>query len=347
MNIDKLVRPNIKALKPYTSARESYLDGILLDANENSLGSVITKRSLPGLNRYPDPNHKRLRSVLGRYLKVNPKNIFCGVGSDEIIDLLIRIFCTPGIDNVITLEPTYGMYKVACDINGVNTIPVQLNSKFQIDLRRTVKCFTAGSKLLFVCSPNNPTGNLINKNDLITLAKKFKGIVAVDEAYVEFSGRTSLAAEALKMENLVILRTFSKAWGMAGIRFGYAIADESIIDYLYKIKAPYNMNKLSGEAVIEAVSKAGRKNKYVENIIENRKQLIQEMRKNPGVKKIFPTDSNFILFECGNPVRIYKKLVEKGIIIRDRSSQIKDCLRVTVGTKRENKYFIEELRKAL
>lgn len=347
MKIENLVRENIKALKPYTSARESYLDGILLDANENSIGSVVDKKSALELNRYPDPNHKVLRKKLGAFLKVKPENIFCGVGSDEIIDLMIRIFCTPGKDSVITLEPTYGMYKVACDINAVKSVAVNLTPDFQIDLPKTVKSFSRGSKLLFTCSPNNPTGNLLNKKDILDLTKKFKGVVIVDEAYIEFADSGSLINEAAKSENLVVLRTFSKAWGMAGVRFGYAVAPKPVIDYLYKIKAPYNMNKLSGAAVLKAIEKYSVKDKFVKQIVRNKDILLNELSGIPQIGKIYPTDSNFILFKCDEPTAVYSKLVKKGIIIRDRSSQIAGCLRVTIGTKRQNDYFLKELRKAL
>jgi histidinol-phosphate aminotransferase len=235
--IQDLVRENIKKLKPYTSARDEYSSGILLDANENSFGSAFNGLP-PGLNRYPDPHQADLKHIVGEYYSVNEKNLFFGVGSDEIIDLLIRIFCEPKEDAVMILQPTYGMYEVACDINNVRTVDVNLNDKFQIDFEAVENSFTKDVKLIFLCSPNNPTGRLINKEDILKLCKSYKAIIAVDEAYMDFSPANTLLKDASEYENLVVIRTFSKAWGLAGIRLGFCAANEQITDYLFKIKAP-------------------------------------------------------------------------------------------------------------
>ncbi|MEW6701847.1 MAG: aminotransferase class I/II-fold pyridoxal phosphate-dependent enzyme, partial [Bacteroidota bacterium] len=253
MNIDSLVRKNILKLKPYTSARGDYLTGILLDANENSFGSVVEDKWNIELNRYPDPSHNSLREELSKYLKVGKENLFVGVGSDEIIDLIIRIFCEPKIDNAITLEPTYGMYKVACDVNDVPVIPVMLNKLFQLDLDEVYDAITKNTKLVFICSPNNPTGGIIDHKSILELAKNFNGIVVVDEAYIEFAEEHSLIEVVQEYSNIVVARTFSKAWGLAGVRCGYCVTSPEITRLLYKIKLPYNINKLTSQVVLNAL----------------------------------------------------------------------------------------------
>jgi len=236
MEVEKLVRENIKQLRPYTSARGDYLSGILLDANENSFGSSVKDDRDLGLNRYPDPTHNKVKIELSRYLGVSKDHIFCGVGSDEVIDLLIRIFCEPKKDNVVILEPTYGMYKVACDINDVLPVIVSLDESFQPMVKEVLDAVNRETKLIFLCSPNNPTGNSIKPELIRQIATSFQGLVVVDEAYAEFSKGSSMIKEIEDIPNLVLLRTFSKAWGLAGARFGYCIADASVINYLYKIK---------------------------------------------------------------------------------------------------------------
>ncbi len=348
MEIDKLVRENIRNLKPYTSARDSYLSGILLDANENGIGSVIEIEDIE-LNRYPDPAQNDLRKVVGNYIGIPAKNLFFGVGSDEVIDLLVRIFCNPGKDNVITAEPTYGMYQVACEINDVKVKNVTLTEDFQLDTEKILTNTDEQTKIIFVCSPNNPTGNLLRKKDIINLAEKFNGILAVDEAYIDFTDQGSVIKEIEKYNNLVVLRTFSKAWGLAGVRCGYCAASESIIKYFMKIKAPYNLNKLTRQAVINSVNNYPKKDLYVTEIIKERERVKNELEKTVAIQKVFDSDSNFLLFRVSNAKIIQLKLADKGVIIRDRSSQInlENCLRVTIGNKEENDVFLKELKEIL
>ncbi len=347
MNIELLVRKNILKLKPYTSARGDFLSGILLDANENSFGSVAGDEWHVELNRYPDPFHNRLREELSSYMKLEKEKLFIGVGSDEIIDLLVRIFCEPKIDNAITLEPTYGMYKVACDVNDVQTIPVMLDESFQPQLDKVYKAITPNTKLIFVCSPNNPTGNVINPESILELVRNFNGIVVVDEAYAEFTDKPSLINSVQDYLNIVVTRTFSKAWGLAGVRCGYCVTSPHIAKLLYKIKLPYNINKLTSQVVLNALKNSQQKDKFVEAIKQEREFLTDELKSIAKIKKVYPSESNYILFECDNPTSVYHLLTEKGIIIRDRSNQVKDCLRVSVGTREQNEKFLNELRNVL
>jgi len=347
--IEKLVRKNILDLKPYTSARDSYLEGILLDANENSLGSVVKDEYQLELNRYPDPAQKLLREKLSNYLSINPNKLFFGVGSDEIIDLLIRIFCEPKMDSVLIPEPTYGMYKVACDINNIKVISVPLTKNFQVDVSSTLEKIQSNTKMIFLCSPNNPTGNLLSKKSVLQIVKSFKGIVVIDEAYIDFVEEKSFINEINKYKNLVITRTFSKAWGLAGLRCGYSIADDLITDLLFKIKAPYNLNKLTANTVLGALDKINQKNKFVRKLNGEKEKLINELKKIKQVKKILKSDANFITFKINNANSIFKKLALNGIIIRDRSNQLnlENCLRVSIGTTSENKRFIKKLKEII
>lgn len=347
MNIENLMRENIKQLKPYTSARDSFLEGILLDANENGFGSVWNEYE--ELNRYPDPNHGELRKTVGGIFNVSPKNLFFGVGSDEIIDLLIRIFCRPGIDNVMVTSPSYGMYQVACDVNDVKVKTIELSDSFQLDINEMKNSTDENTKLIFVCSPNNPTGNLLDKSDILELCTAKNTIVVVDEAYIDFSEANSLIHETEKYANLVITRTFSKAWGMAGIRCGFCVADERIIKTLYKVKAPYNLNQLTQHGVMEATKKKNKRDEFIKEIISERELMITELKKIEGVKNVYPSEANFLIFRVDEPNRIYSELVKKSVIIRNRSTmpKIQGCLRVTIGNKAENKIFLEELRRVL
>lgn len=350
MNINDLVRKNILELEPYTSARQSHLEGILLDANENPLGSVVDSPDADddlALNRYPDPYHRELKNKLAGYLNVKTENLFIGVGSDEIIDLAIRIFCEPGKDSVMIMEPTYGMYKVACDINNVATVSLQLTDDFQINQSAVEKSFRSNIKLVFVCSPNNPTANLINKDSILALAGNYNCVVVIDEAYIDFAERETLIYEASALPNLIVMRTFSKVWGLAGARCGYCVASKEIINLLYKIKLPYNLNKLTASVIIKALDKFEMKEYFKQEIILQRDYLTKSLHEMNGIKKVYPSDTNFILFEVENPKLVYQSLVDKGIIIRNRSNQVKNCLRVTVGTKEENQKFLDELEKIL
>lgn len=345
MEINSLVRENIKKLKPYTSARQGYLSGILLDANENSFGSVV--ESDLQLNRYPDPNQNILRDKLSDYLKIKKENLFVGVGSDEIIDLLVRIFCEPKIDNVIITEPTYGMYKVACDISNVETKTVPLNNEFQLDINSIKNSVDENTKLVFCCSPNNPTGNLLDKKDILETAKSINGLLIVDEAYVDFMESGSSIALINEQNNIIVMRTFSKAWGLAGIRAGYCIADKSIIDYLFKIKSPYNLNKMTSDIILSALDNIEKKNYFIEQINQQKELLINQLKKNKYVDKIFPSDANFVLVKFKNGKYLYYELVKKGIILRDRSGQLnlQNCIRITIGNEEENNILIKELER--
>lgn len=355
MSVENLVRKNILQLKPYTSARESHLDGVLMDANENAFGSVVEFNSIP-LNRYPDPNHGEVRNKLSQFLSVPAKNLFVGVGSDEIIDLSIRIFCEPGKDSAMILDPTYGMYKVACDINNVETVSVPLNDDFQIDeeeirnkskIKSKIKNKSMIPKLIFVCTPNNPTANLIKKESIIELAKSFSGIVVVDEAYMDFAEDESLIPEAALLPNMIVLRTFSKVWGLASVRCGYCVSSQEIINYFYKVKSPYNLNKLTSSVILSALDNVESMKNLRGKILDEREKMKNELNNIEKVKKVFPSDTNFILFRVDNPKEVYNILAERGIIIRDRSNQVEGALRVTVGTPEENQKFLTELKKIL
>lgn len=348
IDLEKLVRPNILKLKPYTSARSQHLNGLLLDANENAFGSLVDDDNLE-LNRYPDPTQLKLRQSIGNYLKINPENIFCGVGSDEIIDLLIRIFCEPGKDKAAILEPTYGMYKVVCDIQGVETISFELNNDFQIDCDQFLRQISGSIKIIFICSPNNPTANIIDKKDIIRLSGNFNGIVVVDQAYIDFYDERELLNEISQHSNIVLLRTFSKAWGLAGARFGLAVADSFIVKLLMNIKSPYNINKLTENIVLKSLSRIDQKNDILEKIKNEREYLTSGLKSIKGVGFVYPSDANFILFKVDNADEVYNNLIQKGVIIRNRSNQknLEGCLRVTVGTHDQNQKFLKELRDVL
>ncbi|MBI5727363.1 MAG: histidinol-phosphate transaminase [Ignavibacteriales bacterium] len=340
-----LIRENIKNLKPYTSARDLYSGGLLLDANENSFGSVVSRDGL-ALNRYPDPHQKRLRQAVSLLTGVPENLLFFGVGSDEIIDLLLRIFCEPGRDKVIVFEPTYGMYRVAADINNVTVVELALSPDFQpqAELLRTDEA--AGAKLLFLCSPNNPTGNVIDKKTMKTICKDFSGIVVVDEAYIDFAPEgSSIIDEVGNIPNLVVLRTFSKAWGLAGIRAGYCAASELVTGTMFKVKAPYTMNVLTEAVVLEAVAKAAAVQVTIAAICKERRRMEKALAGViPGIT-VFPSDANFVLVRFNSAAIVQQRLAEKGIIIRDRSSQkgLADCLRITIGTEEENSILLQAL----
>ncbi len=348
MNIINLVRKNILELKPYTSARQSHNEGILLDANENCYGTVLPD-NYNNVNRYPDPYQKKMREGVSRLLNIPVENLFFGVGSDEIIDLTIRIFCSPAIDNVIVCEPTYGMYKVACDINEVNVINVPLTNDYNIDIDAVEKTVNDKTKILFLCSPNNPTSNLLDKNKILYLTKKLNIIVFVDEAYIDFAQDEGLIKYILEYSNLIVMRTFSKAWGMAGVRCGFCAASKEIIDLFFKVKLPYNISKLTAEAVILALQNIKKRNNYVAMIISERERIISQLKSNKKILNVLPSDSNFISFKVENPKKVFEYLEKNKIIIRDRSNQYNfdGYLRVTVGTPDENNLFLQKLSEIL
>lgn len=344
--IRNLVRKNILNLKPYSSARNKFIDGILLDANENPY-DVFGEEHAKNLNRYPDPNHTKLREKLAEYYNISKENLFAGSGSDEVIDLMVRIFCEPGKDNVIVPEPTYGMYKVACDIHDVDYQSVNLNPDFELDIDLILKRCDENSKLIFICSPNNPTGNLLDVNKITQIAENFKGIIVIDEAYVEFSESHKSIDDLKQYDNVVRMRTFSKAWGLAGLRIGYCFAHQEIIELLYTIKSPYNLNKYSQMKAIDALSNESIMLKNRAFILEERKKIISFLKEWKYTSEVFNSDANFILFRTSVADKLFNYLVNKGIIIRDRGNQVnlKNCLRISVGTSDENRILIEAMQE--
>ncbi|WP_129714532.1 histidinol-phosphate transaminase [Pedobacter sp. SYP-B3415] len=344
MNINDLVRENIQKLSPYSTARDEFKGqaSVFLDANENSFGSPLPA----DYNRYPDPLQLDLKEAIGRIKGVPIENTFLGNGSDEAIDLLYRAFCNPGRDNVILVPPTYGMYEVSANINDVAVRKVSLLPDFQLDLNGIAESIDANTKLIFVCSPNNPTGNSINRQDIETLLTNFKGLVVIDEAYINFSRQHTFIRELTEYANLVILQTFSKAWGLAALRLGMAFASSQIIDVLNKIKPPYNINQATQDLALEALKNVDQVNDWIKQTVAQRNALSDALTTLPLVKQVYPSDANFILVEVTDPGRIYDRLVDDGIIVRDRSkvTLCEGCLRITVGTPKENELLLERLK---
>ncbi len=345
-DINKITRENIRNLKPYSSARDEYKgkEGLFLDANENSFGSPLDTN----YNRYPDPLQLDVKEKLGKVKGLPVQNIFLGNGSDEAIDILFRAFCGPGIDNVIICPPTYGMYEVSANINDVRIQKVPLTAEeFQLDTENILKSINDNTKLIFVCCPNNPTGNGVKWNSIKTILENFNGIVVIDEAYINFAGYRSLIPELLNYPNLVILQTLSKAWGLAGLRVGMAFASEDIIAVFNKIKPPYNINSASQKLVLEALQNTVKVNEQIKTIVEERKKISFELSGLWFVVKVYPSEANFLLVKTTNPTSIYNYLTSKQIIVRNRSKVelCEGCLRITVGTKEENKLLIETLKQ--
>jgi len=345
--ISKLVRPNILALAPYRCARDDYDQGILLDANENSNGPILPNAN--GLNRYPSPYQWELKEKIAAFRGTDIKQIFVGVGSDEPIDLLIRIFCEPKTDSIIITPPTYGMYKVSASINDVPVISVPLSPDFQLKPDEILAKSNSTTKILFLCSPNNPTGNDLNHQEIDYLIKNFPGIVVVDEAYIDFSDKPSYAGRLNEFPNLVVLQTLSKSFGLAGIRLGLAFASEEIISYMSKIKAPYNVNQLTSDLAVRAFDYLPEMQESVNKLIQERKYLEQEFAKIPQVEHIFPSDSNFLLIRVPNALAIYRALPNLGVVIRYRGDQThcEETLRITVGTHEENLKLIEAFKQVV
>lgn len=345
-SVKRLLRENIREIKPYSSARDEYTgtEGIFLDANENAYGSAAGH----GLHRYPDPLQRKLKEKIGEIKGANPTNIFVGNGSDEPIDLLFRAFCEPGKDTVITLPPTYGMYRVCADINGTAVKTVALTESYDIDVESIFEAVDENTKLIFVCSPNNPTGNLIDKDDIIELLTGFHGIVVVDEAYIDFAQEDGFLGMLDQYSNLVILQTFSKAWGMAALRVGMAFASEEIINVLNKIKYPYNINEATQRIALRALKNIDFMKESVNSIIDERAWLKGALGALSCVEYIYPSDANFLLVKVTDPVAIYNYLIdEHKVIVRDRSkvTLCDGCLRITVGTESENQELINGLRE--
>lgn len=338
--IDKILRENIKNIKPYSSARDEYTgtEGIFLDANENPIGSVVGEK----YNRYPDPLQRKIKDKLSVLKSVNPAQIFLGNGSDEGIDLLFRAFCRPGIDNIIIMPPTYGMYQVCADINDVEIRSVNLTDDYHLKVDEILKAVDENTKAIFVCSPNNPTGNSFVRADIKRLLTEFEGIVVVDEAYIDFSNEESFVSELVNFPNLLVLQTFSKAWGMAALRIGMAFASEEIIKVFNRIKYPYNVNEATQQLTLEALDLVDKKNTMVANILSERSVLQNAFEQMKTVKKVYPSDANFLLIKIEKAHQLYNFLVENLIIVRDRSKVVlcDDCLRITIGTKDENKELL-------
>lgn len=344
-NLQNLVRANIRRLVPYSSARKEFAGGaeIFLDANENNFGSPLAAN----YNRYPDPLQTEIKAKIAEICNVDPGAIFIGNGSDEAIDLLFRIFCAPGADEAIICPPTYGMYRVSASINDVRVKEIFLTPDFQLDVGEIRKQFSERTKLLFICSPNNPTGNAMPRAAIMKIAESFPGVVVVDEAYIHFSNEKSMIGELENLPNLVVLQTFSKAWGLAGLRIGAAFASAEIVALFNLVKPPYNVSQIAQEAMLVALENRAAVERTIAEIISEREKLIKKLAEFAFVRKIYPTEANFVLVKTTDAEKIYKFLLDKRIVVRNRSSVelCADCLRITIGTARENARLIETLKK--
>lgn len=346
-SLEKLLRPNILNIQPYSSARDEYTgkEGVFLDANENPFDSVGTS----GYNRYPDPHQEEVKHKISTLKNTPVSSIFLGNGSDEPIDLLIRAFCEPKEDNIIILPPTYGMYRVSADINNVKVKEVNLKSNFQINMPEVLKAIDKNTKIIWVCSPNNPTANLITRADIYSLLKSFDGIVVVDEAYIDFASEPSFIAELPQFPNLVVLQTFSKAWGMAALRLGMAFTSKEINAILNKIKYPYNINLATQQFALIALNNEQQKNDFVKQILAERQWLADQLSAISTVRHIYPSDANFLLIKIDQAKSVFDKLISQLVIVRDRSKVVlcDDCLRISVGTPAENQALMAALKKVL
>jgi len=334
-----LVRDNIRKLQPYSCARNDYkrVKGIFLDANENPFGS---------LNRYPDPYQTELKRAVSEIKNIGIESIFLGNGSDEIIDLTLRIFCNPGKDHVAIFTPTYGMYRVAADIHNTPVLEIPLNEDFQINSANILDLISDPKvKVIIICSPNNPTGNLIREEDIIAILSAFPGIVVLDEAYIEFSSRESMISRLPDYKNLIVMQTFSKAWGMAGVRIGMAFAHRDIIFYYNNVKPPYNISSLNQKAILEKIKKQDTIRNEIELIVNEREELGKEIQKLGIVNKVFPSQANFLLVKFKDANKVYAQLIAEEIIVRNRSALIGNCLRITIGTTDENNKLLDSLKQ--
>ena len=342
ISLEKLVRPNIWALAPYSSARDEYSGHeahVFLDANENPYNTPY--------NRYPDPLQRELKSALKKVKGMPEENIFLGNGSDEAIDLAYRVFCNPGVDNVVAIAPTYGMYKVCADINDVEYRTVLLDEHYQFSADKLLAACDAHTKIIWLCSPNNPTGNSLNRDEMLKVVDSFEGIVIIDEAYIDFAQQLSMRKELPAHPNLIILQTMSKAWGSAAIRLGMAFASKEIITIYNKVKYPYNVNQLTQMQALTALKDPFEVDKWVRILLEERKRLMQAFSELPFVEAIYPTDANFFLTRVKDAQATYDYLVREGIIVRNRSrvQLCQNCLRITIGSHSENNELIGALRK--
>ncbi len=342
-NLDNIIRENVKGLRPYSSARDEYVsDGskmVFLDANENPFEN--------GVNRYPDPQQRSLKMVLAKAKRVEVPNLLLGNGSDEVLDLLFRAFCEPQKDNIITLPPTYGMYKVLAGVNAVENREVVLTDDFEPNIPEIGKRIDAQTKMVFICSPNNPTGNSFKTSGIEELLGNFSGLVVIDEAYIDFSPGDSWASKIDQYPNLVVTQTLSKAYGLAGIRLGICIASSEIISVLNKIKPPYNVNELTQERALKRLSDADTITEEISNILAEKDRLVATLNAVPFVAKVYPSDANFVLAKVDDANNRYQQLLSKGVVVRNRTNQVlcKNTLRFTVGTKIENKKLIDTLQQ--
>lgn len=341
MNLQNIVRKNIWNLKPYSCARDEFQGeaSVYLDANENPYNAPF--------NRYPDPLQWEVKDKISKIKSINRENIFLGNGSDEPIDLIYRAFCEPGTDNVVAIDPTYGMYQVCADINNVEYRKVLLDENYQFSAQKLLDAADANTKVIWLCSPNNPTGNMLDRKEILRLLSQFESIVVLDEAYIDFSSEPSFLSELSNYPNLIVLQTFSKAWGSAAIRLGMAFASAEIIAVLNKIKYPYNINILTQQQALEMLDNSAQVEKWVKLLISEREKLEKELDKLSFVKQIYPSDANFLLIKVNDANAVYLHLVNKGIIVRNRNtvSLCQGGLRITVGTPEENELLIGELEK--
>jgi len=341
INLDNLVRNNVRNLTPYSCARDEFggREGIFLDANENPYGT---------LNRYPDPYQKELKSVISTLKNIPAEKIFLGNGSDEIIDLCFRIFCNPGTDKALTFSPTYGMYGVSASANDVEMVRLPLDTDFRIGYEKLIPHLSDNKlKLIIICSPNNPTGNCQDKDVIEKILSSFPGIVLLDEAYIDFTGKPSFKDRIDELPNLIVMQTMSKAFGMASVRVGIAFADPAIISFFNKMKPPYNISTINQKTVLKRLSDISSYRKQVSKIVEERVRLSIEIRKIEVVQKVYPSDANFLLVRFSDADMVYNYLADKGIIVRNRSRAVDNCLRITIGTKRENNILLGALKSII
>ena len=340
MEVEELIRPNIRALKPYSSARSEFTGAasVFLDANESPFDN--------GYNRYPDPLQKELKEQIARIKQVEAAQIFLGNGSDEAIDLIYRIFCIPGYDNVVATAPTYGMYQVCAEINDIEYRPVKLSTEYTLHADAILQATDDHTKVIFLCSPNNPTGNLLDGKEIKRILDSFPGIVVIDEAYIDFATSPSWLRQLTDYSNLIVLQTFSKAWGQASIRLGMAFGSPMIIHYFNKVKYPYNINLLTQRHALEILSNQALIKKQTDLVLMERARLEKELAELPLVIRLYPTDANFILVQVADPDRIYQNLSGQGVIVRNRNKVVlcEGCLRITVGTKIENDQLLDVLK---
>ena len=342
-DLNLLIRENVKKLTPYSSARDDFKGEakIFLDANENSLGSPLTK----WYNRYPDPHQLKVKEKLSDIKKVPVSTIFLGNGSDECIDILQRVFCEPAFDNIIICPPTYGMYEVCANVNNIQVKKVNLTREFQLDIEAIENAIDENTKMIFLCSPNNPTANSLYHEDIETILNNYFGLVVIDEAYINFSRQKSFSIQLSEYPNLVVMQTLSKAWGLAALRIGITLASEEIIAVMNKIKPPYNIGQASQELTLRALEEVGQVNEMIGEIIKEREVLASALVNLSSIEKVYPSDANFLLVKMKDAIAVYKKLLAMGIVVRDRSKLelCEGCLRITVGTKEENQTLLHTL----